>query len=508
MQLMPSIGQRQKQSLVMTPQLQQAIKLLQMTNLDIKNYLENQVLENPFLEVHSQETLLQSLPSSQNSPTSDTPPENQPKNQPEIQPEIQPVDSTSAAVSNDPTEHADFDNRYSSSSLDLGNSQPKNHVADSNWDDIMSNVAGQPDNLNTHILRQIDLNIKDTREKFIACMLADAIEASGWLGQSCSEIASHCNCEVEQIEIVLTKLQTFEPAGIFARTLSECLTLQAKEQGSYDTIMATILENLELLGKGELAILARKAHAEIADIAKRLQIIRSFNPKPTASFEAEYLAVNAPDIIVRESSDGLVVDLNRSTLPSLVINEAYVNEINKGARNRQDEEIKSFTSDSVGSARWLKRSLEQRNNTTLKIAGEIVNQQSDFFKEGLSGLKPLSLKDVATAVNMHESTVSRVTSGLLMATPKGCFTLKSFFSVSIAATESGDGTAAAAVRDLIKTIISNELPKKPLSDDAIAALVSEKGIKLARRTVAKYREMMRIPSSSERRRQAKLNMAI
>jgi RNA polymerase sigma-54 factor len=218
--------------------------------------------------------------------------------------------------------------------------------------------------------------------------------------------------------------------------------------------------------------------------------------------------VNAPDIIVRESSDGLVVDLNRSTLPSLVINEAYVNEINKGASNRQDDEIKSFTSDSVGSARWLKRSLEQRNNTTLKIAGEIVNQQSDFFKEGLSGLKPLSLKDVATAVNMHESTVSRVTSGLLMATPKGCFTLKSFFSVSIAATESGDGTAAAAVRDLIKTIISNELPKKPLSDDAIAALVSEKGIKLARRTVAKYREMMRIPSSSERRRQAKLNIAI
>ena len=496
MQLIPSLGQRQKQSLVMTPQLQQAIKLLQMTNLDIKNYLENQVLENPFLEVQSEETLFQSLPSLENSQSSET------------QTEIQPVDSKSAALSNDPTENTDFDNRYSSSSLDLGNSQPKNHVADSNWDDIMSNVAGQPDNLNTHILRQIDLNIKNTREKFIACMLADAIEASGWLGQSCSEIASQCDCDVEQVQKVLSKLQTFEPAGIFARNLSECLTLQAKEQGSYDKIMATILENLELLGKGELAILARKANSEIADITKRLQIIRSFNPKPTASFDTEYLALSAPDIIVREGSDGLIVDLNRSTLPSLVINEEYVKEIDKVVKNKQDGETKSFMSDSVGSARWLKRSLEQRNNTTLKIAGEIVNQQLDFFKEGLSGLKPLSLKDVATAVNMHESTVSRVTSGLLMATPKGCFTLKSFFSVSIAATESGDGTAAAAVRDLIKTIISNELPKKPLSDDAIAALVSQKGIKLARRTVAKYREMMRIPSSSERRRQAKLNVAI
>ena len=496
MQLIPSLGQRQKQSLVMTPQLQQAIKLLQMTNLDIKNYLENQVLENPFLEVQSEETLFQSLPSLENSQSSET------------QTEIQPVDSKSAALSNDPTENTDFDNRYSSSSLDLGNSQPKNHVADSNWDDIMSNVAGQPDNLNTHILRQIDLNIKNTREKFIACMLADAIEASGWLGQSCSEIASQCDCDVEQVQKVLSKLQTFEPAGIFARNLSECLTLQAKEQGSYDKIMATILENLELLGKGELAILARKANSEIADITKRLQIIRSFNPKPTASFDTEYLALSAPDIIVREGSDGLIVDLNRSTLPSLVINEEYVKEIDKVVKNKQDGETKSFMSDSVGSACWLKRSLEQRNNTTLKIAGEIVNQQLDFFKEGLSGLKPLSLKDVATAVNMHESTVSRVTSGLLMATPKGCFTLKSFFSVSIAATESGDGTAAAAVRDLIKTIISNELPKKPLSDDAIAALVSQKGIKLARRTVAKYREMMRIPSSSERRRQAKLNVAI
>ena len=496
MQLMPSLGQRQRQSLVMTPQLQQAIKLLQMTNLDIKNYLENQVLENPFLEVQSEETLFESLPSSENSQNSDS------------LANVQPVDSETGAINNDPTEHSDFDNRYSSSSLDLGNSQPKNHVADSNWDDIMSNVAEQPDNLNTHILRQIDLNIKNTREKFIACMLSDAIEASGWLGQSCSEIASQCDCEVEEIESVLSKLQSFEPAGIFARNLSECLTLQAKEQGSYDYIMETILENLELLAKGELSILARKANSEVSDITKRLQTIRSFNPKPTASFDTEYLAVNAPDIIVRESSNGLVVDLNRSTLPSLVINEEYVKQINKVTKNKQNDETKSFTSDSVGSARWLKRSLEQRNNTTLKIAGEIVNQQSDFFKEGLSGLKPLSLKDVAAAVNMHESTVSRVTSGLLMSTPKGCFTLKSFFSVSIATNESGDGTAAAAVRDLIKTIVSNELPKKPLSDDAIAELVSKKGIKLARRTVAKYREMMRIPSSSERRRQAKLNMAM
>ena len=496
MQLVPSLGQRQKQSLVMTPQLQQAIKLLQMTNLDIKNYLENQVLENPFLEVQSDEVLFEALPSS-----------NIPDNNDTHSP-IEVTEAKNAALADDPTEHSDFDNRYSSSSLDLGTSQPKNHVADSSWDDIISNVAEQPDNLNTHILRQIELNIKDTKEKFIACMLADAIEASGWLGQSTSDIASLCNCEIELVETVLQKLHRFEPSGLFARSLSECLMIQAKEQDCYDSIMASILDNLELLGKGELTLIARKSNTEVSEITKRLKRIRSYNPKPAASFNTEYLAINAPDIIVRESDAGLVVDLNRSTLPSLVINEEYVQKIADDTNSRKAEETKTFTSDSVSSARWLKRSLEQRNNTTLKIAGEIVNQQSDFFKEGLSGLKPLSLKDVAVAVNMHESTVSRVTSGLLMATPKGCFTLKSFFSVSIANSESENGTAAAAVRDLIKTIISNEIPGKPLSDDALAEMVSRKGIKLARRTVAKYREMMRIPSSSERRRHAKLNMAI
>ena len=367
MQLIPSLGQKQKQSLVMTPQLQQAIKLLQMTNLDIKNYLENEVLENPFLEVSCEDTILRETPSSESLENS------------ENQADIRSADNVSAAIGDDPTENKDFDNRYSSSGLDLGNSKPKNQIADSNWDDIISNVPTQTDNLNTHILRQIELSIKNTQEKFIACMLADAIEASGWLGKTCSEIASICKCDVEEIELVLQKLQACEPAGLFARNLSECLTLQAKEQECFDTIMATILENLELLGRGELATLAKKADTEICEISKRLKIIRSFNPKPASSFDTEYLSINAPDIIVRESSDGFIVDLNRSTLPSLVINEKYAKQINNSARNKKDEETKSFTSDSVSSAKWLKRSLEQRNNTTLKIAGEIVNQQTDFF---------------------------------------------------------------------------------------------------------------------------------
>ena len=204
---------------------------------------------------------------------------------------------------------------------------------------------------------------------------------------------------------------------------------------------------------------------------------------------------------------GWIVDLNRSTLPSLVIDEDYGNKVAATSRGVKKDEAKNFAGEALGSARWLKRALEQRNSTTLKISGEIIRHQSEFLVHGLAALKPLALKDVAEAVGMHESTVSRVTSGLTISTPKGCFALKSFFSVSIATTDSGDGTAAAAVRNMIKEIVSGEISGKPLSDDAIAALVAKKGVKLARRTVAKYRDMLRIPSSSERRRQARLNLA-
>ena len=201
-----------------------------------------------------------------------------------------------------------------------------------------------------------------------------------------------------------------------------------------------------------------------------------------------------------------MVDLNRSTLPSLTINETYAAAVTNGRKNKADEAASQFAADSLGSARWLRRALDQRNSTTLKIAGEIIRQQADFLTEGLSALKPLALKDVAEAVGMHESTVSRVTSGLLLATPKGCFPLKSLFSVSLA-TDEGD-SKAAAVRNMIEAIIAGEPAGRPYSDDAIAGMVSEKGVKLARRTVAKYRDMLKIPSSSERRRRARLEMAV
>jgi RNA polymerase sigma-54 factor len=498
MQLMPSLSVKQKQSLVMTPQLQQAIKLLQMTNLDIQSFLEEQALENPFLEVETAK-----------SDTADRPAPEARDMQAET---ANPADLADgmregAALADDPTAHGDFENRFESNGLDLGRAAAPAATGDTDWDSLANLVPDQPETLTEFVIGQIDLSIFDLRQRFIAYEFADSLEPSGWLGQTVEDIAEKCGCSCEEAEAVLEILQRLEPEGVFARNLAECLRIQAREGGVLTAEMDVVLANLELLGRGELEALARKAKCDITEIAACLKQIREFNPKPGEALESAPLRVGAPDVVVSRGAEGWVVDLNRSTLPSLVINEDYASEVNAASRRAKNEEEKSYANEALGSARWLRRALEQRNSTTLKISAEIVARQAEFLTHGLSALKPLSLKNVAEAVGMHESTVSRVTSGLMIATPKGSFPMKSLFSVSIAASDDGDNKAAGAVRDMIKSIVEGEPAGKPLSDDAIAAMVSEKGVKLARRTVAKYRDMLRIPSSSERRRRARLNMA-
>jgi len=265
--------------------------------------------------------------------------------------------------------------------------------------------------------------------------------------------------------------------------------------------MKKLLENLNLLAKGELKQLMRITGLNQEGISKSISLIRSLNPKPGESFEYDESYRNAPDVIVSKGSNGWVVELNKSTLPSITINEQYINEMSKSIR---DESSTNFVSEAVASARWLKRSVEQRNSTTLTIAAAIVAQQEDFLELGLSHLKPMVLRDIATNVGMHESTVSRVTTGLVIETPRGCFAMKYFFSVSLNSAEDGENHAATAVRESIRKLISEEPEKKPLSDEAIAIIMKKQGIDLARRTVAKYREIMKIPSSAQRRRQTRL----
>ena len=494
MQISQSVKLRQKQSLVMTPQLQQAIKLLQLSNLELTQHLQEQVDENPFLELNEPKN------SENSSETAKDKPDNVQTDAATAEPnsELSSM-SESAALAEDPTEHGDFENRFDTSIVDAPRTSSVAAKSDGDFDAI-SNVSSE-DGFYPNLFKQLNLTIDDPRQRLIAGHFVNALEPSGWIGMSVAEVASASGSSEDEANAVLDKLQTFEPAGLFARDLADCLRLQLIEQGLYSDGFKLLLDNLELLGRGEIKRLARLISGSAEDVLEMLKIIRQLNPKPGEFIGIDHLEMPSPDVIVRRRSDGWAVELNRSTLPAVVINEGYAEMLEK---RRLDADAKSYSAGALNNARWLKRAVEQRNSTTLKISAEIIRQQTDFLDKGLDYLKPLSLRDVAQAVGMHESTVSRVTTGLLIATPRGVLPLKSFFSVNIASRVSENDTSAAAVRNMVRRLISQERPGKPLSDEAISRMISDQGIDLARRTVAKYREMMNIPSSSQRRMQARL----
>jgi len=494
MQLSQSVKLKQKQSLVMTPQLQQAIKLLQLTNLELTQHLQEQVDENPFLE-------LQEPKNSEN--TADGPQESAENNKPDAATSDADVElssmNESAALAEDPTAHSDFDNRFDASVVDAPRTSSATAPFDGDFDAI-SNVSSQ-DGFYPNLFKQLNLTIEDPRQRLIAGHFVNALEPTGWIGMSVAEIATASGSRQDEAEAVLEQLQTFEPTGLFARDLADCLRLQLVEQGLFSDAFGILLENLALLGRGEIKRLARLIDGTAEDVMEMLKIIRTLNPKPGEFLGIDHLEMPSPDVIVRRRTDGWAVELNRSTLPAVIINEDYADMLEK---RRLDQDARNYSAGALNNARWLKRAVEQRNSTTLKISAEIIRQQTDFLEKGLDYLKPLSLRDVAQAVGMHESTVSRVTTGLLIATPRGGMPLKSFFSVNIASRDSENDTSAAAVRNMVKRLISQEQPGKPLSDEAISKMISDEGIDLARRTVAKYREMLNIPSSSQRRMQARL----
>ena len=505
MQLSQSIKLKQKQSLVMTPQLQQAIKLLQLSNLELSQHLQEQVDENPFLELSApNDADVGPAAAKDNSRDANNGDANNGDAGPgdgasaEASTDLSSL-SESAALAADPTEHSDFENRFDASLVDVPRTSSAATPFDGDFDAI-SNVSSQ-DGFYPNLFKQLNLTIEDPRQRLIAGHFVNALEPTGWIGMSVAEVAAASGSSEDEAEAVLTTLQTFEPTGLFARDLADCLRLQLIEQDLFSEEFGILLENLELLGRGEIKRLARLINGDQSDVMEMLTIIRTLNPKPGEFLGIDHLEMPSPDVIVRRRADGWAVELNRSTLPAVVINEDYADML---AKRRLDEDAKNYSAGALNNARWLKRAVEQRNSTTLKISAEIIRQQTDFLDKGLDYLKPLSLRDVALAVGMHESTVSRVTTGLLIATPRGGMPLKSFFSVNIASRDADGDTSAAAVRNMVKRLISQEQPGKPLSDEAISKMISDQGIDLARRTVAKYREMLNIPSSSQRRMRARL----
>lgn len=446
MQISTSQFLSQRQSLVVTAQLQQAINLLQLGNHELANFIEEQAAENPFLEV--------GLPK-QSSPATLT---------------------------------------YSGS----------RNSGSADWDRIGNLAADHGPSLYAHATAEVNRLDLSPIERRRAEAFLDALEPSGWLGQPLEVIAISGAMSRAESEGLLAKLQRVEPAGLFARNLAECLRLQAVDLQILTPIFSKVLENLTLLASADLKGLAKACDATLDDIKPVLRQIRSLNPKPGAIFEGEVSPQRPPDLIVTKGAEGWNVDLNRSTLPTVVVQKH--SELERHAQNNEQE--KSFIEDRISVARWLHRAVEHRNMTTLKVGAEVVKRQQAFLEYGSTHLRPMILREVADAIGVHESTVSRVTAGLMIQTPQGTLPLKAFFNAALGAKDGSENGSAAAVRHRIKQLIGAEDPKKPLSDDTLVKIISDEGTEIARRTVAKYREMLGIPSSVNRRRQNVVSGAI
>jgi RNA polymerase sigma-54 factor len=343
--------------------------------------------------------------------------------------------------------------------------------------------APQPGpSLMAHVLRQIETLTRSERERAIALVLAEAIEPSGWLGRPIAALAAEARCSPAGAEAVLARLQQMEPTGLFARSLQECLRLQAAEAGRLDPVMETVLGRLDLLGDGRLADLARLCQVPEAEILARLRVIRSFDPKPGAQFDPGTIDAREPDLTVTKAAEGWQVTLNRSALPAVIVRPPDQRPADPAER------------DALARALGLRRMVEQRNAMLLRVAQEVIARQVAVLDAGLGVLRPLAMAEVAEALGLHESTVSRAVAGVALATPRGTWALRSLFGPRV-----GD-SSAAAIRAEIVRLVAAEVPSDPLSDAELAAALAAAGRPVARRTVSKYREMLRIPRAGLRRR--------
>jgi RNA polymerase sigma-54 factor len=483
---------RQGQGLVITPQLQQAIKLLQLSNLELEAFVEAELERNPLLQrEEGDDAVVAEAPAE---PEAAAP---EPQNDPSD------LDVTHDDVS--PGEHATGDAPQPQGAADAGGSVDWSKAGKGGFD---GDLEGLEDSLSRektlaeHLHDQLSVAGLTPAEAAVASVLVDAIDEGGYLRVELPEVAERLGCGEPLVEKVLAVVQGFEPTGVGARDLAECLMLQLKEQDRYDPAMAALVQNLPLLARRDMATLKRACGVDDEDLRDMVAELKGLTPRPGAAFGGEAAQPVAPDVFVREGQGGLWhVELNSDTLPRLLVDQRYHAEVSKAARSDQE---KAFVSDCLAQANWLVRSLDQRARTILKVSSEIVRQQDAFLAFGVEHLRPLNLKTVAEAIGMHESTVSRVTSNKYIATPRGLFELKFFFTSAIQATEGGEAHSAESVRHKIRQLIEAEAREEDVhSDDHIVDILKEAGVDIARRTVAKYREAMRIPSSVERRRALK-----
>lgn len=502
MGLTPRLEFRQSQSLTLTPQLMQSIRLLQLSHLELNAFVEAELLRNPLLEREDG------------------------GESGELDAEL-PERALDLSACEDTVDHADrihsADSIANSYDTEVENVFPDQLAQDTPgsgknpWNerggsaesgeapDIDQFVAARP-SLADHLADQIGLMLADPAERLIARFLTDSLTEAGYLTTDLKTVADQLGAPLATVERVLATIQGCEPPGVFARDVRECLAIQLREKDRLDPLMEKLLDNLDLLAAHDMAGLARAVGADREDLIDMLAELRRLDPKPGHAFEGGIIEAVMPDVYVREApGGGWAIELNSETLPRVLVNRTYYATVTKKTRDAAE---KSFLTDCLATANWLARSLDQRAQTILKVAAEIVKQQDGFLVHGIAHLRPMTLKMVADAIDMHESTVSRVTSNKYLWTPRGLFEMKYFFTTALGSSTGEAEHSAEAVRHRIRQLIEGEKPAEILSDDTIAAMLhKEQGIEVARRTVAKYREGMNIPSSVIRRRQKRAVLA-
>jgi RNA polymerase sigma-54 factor len=496
MVLTPKLELRQGQQLVMTPQLQQAIRLLQLSNIELTAFVEAELERNPLLERED----------GAEAPSEGAAPTPEPNNAGAEGDSSEPAGRDEAFDSDTPTANAapkgPDDDRMESDRTSWAALRPSTHsgeVVHSNVEEYVPSTLSLTD----HLIEQLNVAITDPAERLIGAHLIHMVDEAGYLLGSVDEVAEKLGAPVSQVDRVLSTMQGFEPAGVLARDLAECLALQLKDVNRYDPQIAKLLDNLPLLASHNLSALKRAVEVETDELVEMIAEIKQLNPKPGLKFGSVQIQPVLPDVLVRPAQGGAwSIELNNDTLPRVLVNRSYYTTVAKTAQSEQD---KGYLMDCLQNANWLAKSLDQRARTILRVAQEIVRQQDGFLTHGIAHLKPLNLRTVADAINMHESTVSRVTSNKYMSTPRGIFELKYFFTSAISASShSGEAHSSASVRHRIRQLIDAEVPQSILSDDKLVEYLRRDGIDIARRTVAKYREALRIPSSVQRRREKQM----
>jgi RNA polymerase sigma-54 factor len=496
MALSAKLQLRQSQSLVMTPQLMQSIKLLQFTHAELERFIDEEIERNPLLEriEPQQDAATDQL---QKERADEAPGDDWYETDAPVSAEAMSSNLDSSLENVFPDDPGTQERLGPDLAVQWRSAGAGSRGESDGFD--LEDVAAAKLTLRDHITEQIAFAIADPVQRLIAHELGDELDEAGYFRGDLAEIAERLGASETDAAQVLSVCQNFDPPGLFARDLAECLALQLQRADRFDPAMRGLVAHLDLLARRDFQSLKKICGVDEDDLLDMLAEIRALDPRPGTAFTTGNADTIVADVEVKPAADGSwTVELNSDTLPRVLVDQIYFNLVTGKTKDKGERE---FLAECLQSANWLTRSLDQRAKTILKVASEIVRQQDAFLLHGIRHLRPLNLRNVADAIGMHESTVSRVTSNKYMLTPRGVFELRYFFTASIASAEGGDAHSSEAVRDRIRQMIDEEKADDVLSDDSIVDMLKKEGIDIARRTVAKYREGMNIASSVQRRRE-------